>query len=187
MGEKINKLFFIMNKALNIVCLLAIVSSMSCLHMPDALCNPAKNIGGIIAKNIMTCANASITAKFPKAADMAKKIEGGEKAMATKMVAMLLSKVGCKRRMNILGDLAKHVHKVGSAIVKGAKKVVAKVAPIAIKLACQNFGSQCPKACDSAVDAAAPQMKNFHIPTKCFSKTAKDACHQACTDLCKGK
>ena len=68
-----------------------------------------------------------------------------------------------------------------------AAEAAKKVAPVAIKMACKLFGSQCPKACDSAVDAVAPTMKNYKIPTKCFSKTAKDACHQACTDICKGK
>jgi len=158
---------------------------------------------------------------------MIKKIEAGEKAMADKMVAALMSKVGCKRRMFSLKDVANHIKKtaakVGTAIkttavkvgkavkatavkvgkvVKGAaikvkaavkkvapvvEKIAEKIAPAALKMACSVFGSQCPKACDDAIDQVVPMMKNYKIPSKCFSTTAKDVCHQACTDLCKAK
>ena len=133
-----------MSKALNIICLLALASTMSCLSMPAGLCNPAKAIGTKIAEGVVKCSTGALAKQFPGAAGLAKrtgmtkKIEGGSKAMADKTVGALLSKLGCKRRMFSVGGLLKGaatvMHKAGSA----AKAVAAKAAPLALKLACKT-------------------------------------------------
>merc|ERR1712186_200509 len=114
--------------------------------------------------------------------------------VAAKLVGAILSKVGCKRRLNVIQDIGKHIKKVGKKVKKGAKKVVKKVAPVvkkiggeAIKLACKAFGSQCPKACDAGIKQIEPIMKNHKIPVKCFHQVATSACHQSCVEICKGK
>jgi len=353
MGIKEKIYFTLMNQALKIIFLLAIVSQINCatrqnesssskrelFKLPEAICKPAKNIGDLIAAGVVKCAKDALNKKTRRAQAVQKPASSADlKDMGQKLVAALLSKVGCARRLTIAEDIKNHFKKVGDNIKKaftpkktrrvnvfddiaaGAKKVgkdikkaftpkktrrmnifedignaakklgdkvkkgftdlgkslapkkerrrmnvledikqkfkdlgnkvknaftpkkdrrerrmtvledikklgekvkdhfkslapkkdlrrmsfldtIAKgfkdlgnkvkegfksIGKSALKLACKTFETHCPKACDSAINAVAPFMKNLHIPTKCSDETAKGVCHTACKALCKG-
>merc|ERR1711912_153264 len=97
----------------------------------------------------------------------------GKSPMARKAIA---GKVGCKRRLFKLKlkHIAAHIKKVGMGALAKAKA-----------MACKKFSGMCPKACDAGIAKVVPIMKNYKIPTKCFSKVAKDTCHESCHQICK--
>merc|ERR1712178_282018 len=199
MGNKIYfKNFYLSTmRAVSVIVVLVIFSQMNALKLPKQLCSPLKNIGTKVATDVLKCATSSgplakAKAVEGKAASMAAKVGlkvklPSEKDMAAKMVSALASKVGCRRRMFGLKNIAKAVKHAAKNVAKKAKTVVKKVGDSAIKMACKSFGSMCPKACDAGVNKITPMMKNYKIPTKCFDKVAKDTCHQACVEICKGK
>merc|ERR1712060_327317 len=163
MGKiKINKYFsLLMIKALSVVLILAIFSQMNCLKLPKGLCDPVKKIGTQVASDVMKCAVESkkfqdnknvkkIKGASKKASDLLNKVGvkislPSEQELAAKMVGGIMSKFGCRRRLNFFkkafnkvkkgvtkagNKIKKGAQKVGKAIVKGAKKVapVAKAA-----------------------------------------------------------
>merc|ERR1711988_1819796 len=188
MGNKIYfKNFYLSTmRAVSVIVVLVIFSQMNSLKLPSQLCSPLKNIGTKVATDVLKCATKGTAvgkaeAAAGKAASMAAKVGlkvklPSEKDMAAKMVSALASKVGCRRRMFGFKNLKKAIGHVAKS-VGGA----------AIKMACKSFAGMCPKACDAGVSKITPMMKNYKIPTKCFEKVAKDTCHQACVEICKGK
>merc|ERR1712151_1305688 len=210
MGNKKQTLFFLlMIKTLSVVLVLAIFSQMSCFKLPAKLCSPMKNIGNKVAGDVMKCASSAMkkVKVGAKASSVAAKLKiklPNEREMASTMVAAILSKVGCKRR---LWNFKKFIHKVGHGIHKAvnkAKDVGKKVGKVAVKvggkikagvkkyggaalkLACRKIPkSFCPKTCDMGIAKIVPLMKNYKIPTKCFKTVATNSCHQACAEICK--
>merc|ERR1712151_48078 len=165
-------------KYVQIFVVLVILSQMNAFKMPAKLCAPLKNIGTKVASGVIDCAGKSpIARKAMMAAAKAGKKIPTKKQMAEKMVNAIAGKVGCKRRLfgkKFLHHVAAHVKKVGMSALKKAKA-----------MACKKFSGMCPKACDTGIAKVTPIMKNYKIPTKCFSKVAKDTCHEACHSICK--
>jgi hypothetical protein len=166
-------------KYVQIFVVLVILSQMNAFHMPAKLCAPLKNIGLKVASGVIDCAGKSPMArKAMRAAVKAGKKIPSKKDMAQKMVMAIAGKVGCKRRLfgvkKFIHHAAAHIKKVGTAALAKAKD-----------MACKKFSGMCPKACDAGVAKVVPIMKNYKIPTKCFSKVAKDTCHESCHQICK--
>merc|ERR1711988_447103 len=199
MGNKIYfKNFYLSTmRAVSVIVVLVIFSQMNSLKLPSQLCSPLKNIGTKVATDVLKCATKGTAvgkaeAAAGKAASMAAKVGlkvklPSEKDMAAKMVSALASKVGCRRRMFGFKNLKKAIGHAAKSVAKKAKSVAKNVGGAAIKMACKSFAGMCPKACDAGVSKITPMMKNYKIPTKCFEKVAKDTCHQACVEICKGK
>ena len=166
-------------KAVQIICVLVILSQINTFKMPAQVCAPMKKLGTQVATDVMNCAKNSKAGK--KAMALAKK--AGKKlpssaTLANKMVGAIASKVGCRRRLWSVGGLlhkaAHFVHKVGSNALKAG-----------LKFACKKLAPMCPGACDAGINKIEPMMKKYKIPTKCFDKVAKKTCHNACKMVCK--
>merc|ERR1712146_239765 len=177
-NNKQTKLFLLMIKTLSVVLVLAVFSQMNCFKMPAKFCDPVRKIGTKVASDVMKCASSalknsshakSVAAIAGKAAKLSGKVHlnlkvklPSESEVAKKMVAAIMSKVGCRRRM---GGFKHFIHSVGHLahnVVNKGKKVAPIVAGLkdkALAIACKSFKNLCPKACDMGIQKITPIMK----------------------------
>merc|ERR1712146_216001 len=142
-NNKQTKLFLLMIKTLSVVLVLAVFSQMNCFKMPAKFCDPVRKIGTKVASDVMKCASSalknsshakSVAAIAGKAAKLSGKVHlnlkvklPSESEVAKKMVAAIMSKVGCRRRM---WGFKHFIHSVGHLahnVVDKGKKVVQRL------------------------------------------------------------
>merc|ERR1712078_745911 len=111
---------FSMYKLLQVVLVLAIVSQLNCGIIPKAICKKVRSFGSEIAHDVIHCANdmaekalkknGTAVAKIAhKIAKISKANEKHEQELAQKLLKLVLSKIGCRRRLFSLHNIFHHI------------------------------------------------------------------------------